>query len=52
VPWGGPSFALSVRDGSGALWTEAIAGLGRVVALHHRASASHQIHEHIWCLFF
>jgi hypothetical protein len=26
-------------------------GLGRIVALYNRSSTSHQIHEHIWCLY-
>ena len=30
------------------IWAdEAVAGLGRIVALHHRSSASHQIREEI-----
>ena len=31
---------------------QAFLGLGRMVALHHRSSTPHPIHEHSRCLYF
>ena len=39
-------------DAASAAVLEVQLGLGRIVALHHRTSASYQIHEHIRCLHF
>jgi hypothetical protein len=44
--------AVNVKQTIAAAETTVVAGLGRIVALDHRASTSYQIHEHIRCLYF
>ena len=54
----GPSALHIYGDSSGGtqvvqllVWMARL-GLGRIVALYYRSSASHRIHEHIRCLSF